>query len=105
MLGHSLALRNATSHLHPMNRPNKIEALSGYRLRIAYPDGTAGVIDLSADVGRGVFAPLADEEFFKPFTSGASGKSPGQKTSRFVPMLLTKRLPAGRQPRQPMHMT
>ena len=48
-----------------MNRPNKVEALPGFRIRLTYPDGVAGVIDLSADVGRGVFAPLADEAFFK----------------------------------------
>ena len=57
-----------------MNRPNKTEALSGYRLRVAYPDGTAGVIDLSADVGRGVFAPLADEEFFQTVHIGRFGQ-------------------------------
>lgn len=57
-----------------MNRPNKIEALPGYRLRVAYPDGTEGVIDLSADVGRGVFAPLAHEEFFKTVHIGRFGQ-------------------------------
>ena len=57
-----------------MNRPNKIEALSGYRLHVAYPDGAAGVIDLSADVGRGVFAPLADEEFFQTVHIGRFGQ-------------------------------
>ena len=57
-----------------MNRPNKIEALSGYRLRVAYPDGTVGVIDLSADVGRGVFAPLEDEEFFQTVHIGRYGQ-------------------------------
>ena len=57
-----------------MNRPNKIEALSGYRLHVTYPDGTAGVIDLSADVGRGVFAPLADEEFFQTVHIGRFGQ-------------------------------
>ena len=48
-----------------MKRPTKVEALSGYRLRVTYPDGVEGVIDLSADVGKGVFAPLADEVFFR----------------------------------------
>ena len=36
-----------------------------YRLRLTYSDGVVGVIDLAADVGRGVFAPLADEAFFR----------------------------------------
>ena len=57
-----------------MNRPNKVEALSGFRIRVAYPDGTEGVIDLSADVGRGVFAPLADEAFFRKVHIGRFGQ-------------------------------
>ena len=57
-----------------MNRPNKIEALSGFRIRVAYSDGTEGVIALSADVGRGVFAPLADEEFFQTVHIGRFGQ-------------------------------
>ena len=57
-----------------MNRPNKVEALPGFRIRVAYPDGTAGVIDLSADVGRGVFAPLADEAFFQTVHIGRFGQ-------------------------------
>ena len=57
-----------------MNRPNKVEALPGFRIRLAYPDGIAGVIDLSADVGRGVFAPLADEAFFKTVHIGRFGQ-------------------------------
>jgi hypothetical protein len=48
-----------------MIRPNKIEALPGYRIRLGFPDAAEGEIDLSADVGRGVFAPLADEAFFR----------------------------------------
>lgn len=48
-----------------MIRPHRVDALPGYRIRVAYPDGVEGVIDLSGDVGRGVFAPLADEAFFQ----------------------------------------
>jgi hypothetical protein len=57
-----------------MNRPNTVQALSGFRIRLAYPDGTEGVIDLSADVGRGVFAPLADEAFFQTVHIGRFGQ-------------------------------
>ena len=57
-----------------MNRPNKVEALSGFRIRVAYPDGAEGVIDLSADVGRGVFAPLADEAVFETVHIGRFGQ-------------------------------
>ena len=57
-----------------MNRPNQVEALSGFRIRVTYPDGTDGIVDLSADVGRGVFAPLADEAFFRTVHVGRFGQ-------------------------------
>jgi hypothetical protein len=57
-----------------MLRPAKIEPLEGYRIRLTYPDGTEGVIDLSGDVGRGVFAPLADEAFFRTVYIGQYGQ-------------------------------
>lgn len=57
-----------------MVRPNKIEVLSGFRIRVTYPDGVEGVIDLSADVGRGVFAPLSDEAFFQTVHIGRFGQ-------------------------------
>ena len=57
-----------------MNRPNKVEALPGFRIRVNYSDGVDGVIDLSADVGRGVFAPLADEAFFQTVHLGRYGQ-------------------------------
>jgi Protein of unknown function (DUF2442) len=57
-----------------MNRPTKIEPLPGYRLRITFGDGVEGVIDLSADVGRGVFALLADETFFRKVHIGSFGQ-------------------------------
>ena len=57
-----------------MNRPTKIEALPEFRLRVVYPDGVEGVIDLAADVGRGVFTPLADEAFFRTVHIGQFGQ-------------------------------
>ena len=57
-----------------MIRPNKIESLSGFRIRVTYPDGVEGVIDLSADVGIGVFAPLSDEAFFQTVHIGHFGQ-------------------------------
>jgi len=57
-----------------MKRPTKVEALSGYRIRVVYPDGVESVIDLSADVGQGVFAPLADESFFRTVHLGRYGQ-------------------------------
>jgi hypothetical protein len=57
-----------------MIRPTKVEALSGFRIRVSYPNGTEGVIDLSSDVGRGVFAPLFDEAFFQTVHIGRFGQ-------------------------------
>lgn len=37
-------------------RPVSIEARSGYRLWVAFDDGTEGELDLSRRAGRGVFA-------------------------------------------------
>jgi hypothetical protein len=57
-----------------MIKPTSIEALAGYRIHVAFADGVDGVIDLSADVGRGVFAPLADEAFFRTVHIGLYGQ-------------------------------
>jgi len=57
-----------------MLRPTKIEPLSGYRLHLTYPDGVEGIIDLSADVGRGVFTQLADEAYFRTVHIGQYGQ-------------------------------
>jgi Protein of unknown function (DUF2442) len=57
-----------------MNRPSRVEALPGFRIRVAYPDGVEGIIDLSADVGRGVFVPLSDEAFFQTVHIGRFGQ-------------------------------
>jgi hypothetical protein len=57
-----------------MIRPNRIAALPNYRLEVCFPDGTAGIIDLSDSVGKGVFKPLQDEAFFKAVHIGAFGQ-------------------------------
>ena len=57
-----------------MIRPLKVEALTGYRIHVVYPQGVEGIIDLSADVGRGVFAKLADEAFFRTVHVGDYGQ-------------------------------
>ncbi len=57
-----------------MQRPNRVEALPRFRLRLTYPDGVTGVIDLSGDVGKGVFTPLADEAFFRTVHIGRQGQ-------------------------------
>lgn len=57
-----------------MRRPLSVEALSDYQLRVAYPDGVQGVIDLAVEVGDGIFAPLADEAFFATVHIGDFGQ-------------------------------
>jgi len=57
-----------------MIRPIRVMPLVGFRLRISYPDGVEGVIDLSGEVGRGVFGPLADEAYFETVHLGDHGQ-------------------------------
>jgi hypothetical protein len=48
------------------------EYVDGYRLRVVFEDGTAGVVDLQSYTRRGgVFHKLADIEYFKLFTINA----------------------------------
>ena len=57
-----------------MIRPTFVEPLDGYRVRLRYADGVDGVIDLSADVGHGVFASLADPVVFQTVHLGRYGQ-------------------------------
>ena len=57
-----------------MIRPIKVEPLDQFRLRVSYPDGVSGTVDLAADVGRGVFAPLANIDFFRKVHIGDYGQ-------------------------------
>lgn len=57
-----------------VNKPTKVEALPGFRLHLVYPGGAEGVIDLSKDIGRGVFTALADEAFFRTVHIGQFGQ-------------------------------
>jgi len=57
-----------------MNRPTKVEALEGYKIRLSYADGKQGVLDLSDQVGKGVFASLKDEKVFRKVHLGSHGQ-------------------------------
>jgi len=49
-------------------RVTAVEALPGFRLRVAFTDGTSGIVDLSRLVcspKAGVFAALADPPLFE----------------------------------------
>lgn len=41
-----------------------LKVLPGHRLEVSFADGLKGIVDMSKDDFRGVFAPLADESFF-----------------------------------------
>ena len=55
-------------------RPTQVEPLPDYRIRLKYPDGVEGVIDLSANIGHGIFSLLADEAFFRTVHIGHYGQ-------------------------------
>ena len=54
-------------------RPVDVKALDAYRIWLRYSDGSAGVVDLSDLVGRGVFAAWNDPRFFKEVRLGQAG--------------------------------
>jgi hypothetical protein len=43
----------------------RVRPLSGYRLDIAFDDGTTGEIDLTDSLRRRLFEPLKDEKMFR----------------------------------------
>ncbi len=51
------------------------EALPGWRLRLRSNDGVEGTVDLSANVGKGVFASWRDPEVFARFKLVEGGRA------------------------------
>lgn len=51
------------------------EALPGWRLHLRYDDGVEGTVDLSARVGKGVFAIWRDPDVFARFKIEESGRA------------------------------
>jgi hypothetical protein len=43
----------------------EVQCPGGHRLQLRFKDGASGEIDLSKDEWRGVFAPLADPDYFR----------------------------------------
>ena len=52
----------------------QVEPLPGYRLRVQYADGVAGVVDLSHLAGKGVFQLWNDPEAFRRVSIGTGGE-------------------------------
>jgi hypothetical protein len=57
-----------------VKRPNQVIAMSGFRIELSFPDGTTGIIDLSGSIGKGIFAPLQDDAFFRTVHIGKFGQ-------------------------------
>jgi hypothetical protein len=49
--------------------------LPGYRLHLRFDDGVEGAVDLSADVGKGVFSIWRDPEAFARFRVEEGGRA------------------------------
>ena len=57
-----------------MNRISKVKVLPRYRLHLEFDDGVSGTVDLSANVGKGVFALWRDPVFFEQVAIGSAGE-------------------------------
>ena len=57
-----------------MKKISKVKVLSGYRLELEFDDGVSGTVDLSEDVGKGVFALWRDSLAFEQVRIGSSGE-------------------------------
>jgi len=77
MQSHADAQQDRTAELTPPVRPRapwrvaEVEALSGFRLRVRFNDGTAGTVAMAAFINSdaaGVFAALRDEKLFRQAT-------------------------------------
>ena len=80
-----------------MNRPIKVEALPNFRLRLAYPDGTQGVIDLSVTFGAELLSPLADEAFFRTVADGQFGQIAWSEVLEICPDAAVDYPPVGKR--------
>jgi hypothetical protein len=57
-----------------MKKIVSVRPLADYRLHLGYDDGVEGDVDLSAQVGKGVFKAWEDKEFFKQVHIGDFGQ-------------------------------
>jgi hypothetical protein len=62
-------------HFGAMKRIVFAEALPGWRLHLRYDDGVEGTVDLSAKVGKGVFAAWNDPKHFASVKIEAGGRA------------------------------
>lgn len=57
-----------------MYKITQVESLKNYNLRLKFADGTAGTVDLTDLVGKGVFALWNDYGAFENVSVGESGQ-------------------------------
>lgn len=57
-----------------MKKISKVKVLPGYRLDLEFEDGMSGTVDLSENVGKGVFALWRDPLFFEQVAIGSAGE-------------------------------
>ena len=53
---------------------SKVKTLPDYRLDLEFDDGVHGIVDVSENVGKGVFALWADPLVFEQVSIGSSGE-------------------------------
>ena len=57
-----------------MKKIAKVKVLSGYQLQLEFDDGISGIVNLSDDVGKGVFSLWSDPVAFAQVRIGSSGE-------------------------------
>ena len=57
-----------------MKKISKVKTLPGYRLDLEFDDGVRGIVDVSENVGKGVFALWRDPLVFEQVSIGSSGE-------------------------------
>ena len=57
-----------------MKKVSKVKVLTGYRLELEFDDGVSGTVDLSEDVGKGVFDLWCEPLAFAQVHIGSSGE-------------------------------
>ena len=58
-----------------MKKINSFKVLDSYRVWLRFDDGVEGEAEFSGHVGKGVFTPWADYEFFKQARVGEHGRT------------------------------
>ena len=57
-----------------MKKIKKVKVLPRYRLELTFDDGVSGIVDLSENVDKGVFALWRDPRTFDQVRIGSSGE-------------------------------